>query len=89
MPAFDLIDCDWDGGIEQEVDVERVGHGSIDAAGTAEGLDQFGFVDLEAHGLDVWVGVVVAIGCDAGSVAQADAALDLVEPAEAIAAVVS
>jgi hypothetical protein len=57
LPAVDLIDCDWDGGIEQEVGVERDDGGSVDAACAAESLDELGLVDLVTDGFDVWVGV--------------------------------
>ena len=67
MPAFDLIDRDWDAGIEQEVGVEWVDGGSTDAAGAAECLDQFGLVDLPADGFDVRVWVEVALGGDTGA----------------------
>src|SRR5262249_39406409 len=68
LPAFDLVDGDWDGGIEQEVGVEGVGGGSVDGAAAAEGLDELGLVDLPSDGLDVRVWVLVAFGGDTGTV---------------------
>src|SRR5215472_6618837 len=84
LPAQHLVDRDRYCGVEEEVGVEGVGHGTVDAAAAAERLHQLALVDLPADGFDLGIGVLIAVRGDTGAVAQADAALDRVVPVEAV-----
>ena len=83
LPSHDLIDRDRQHGVEQQIDIKRRLSRSVNGAAAADRLHQLGLANLPAHGLDEWIGMLVAPDRDRTAVAQPDAALHLRVPRKA------